>query len=365
MQSQGPEPRTILYLTRKWPPAVGGMETYSVRLTEELARQAKVETVALRGRTDGLPPGALAMLGFALTATWKYLFRDPPPSVIHVGDLAAWPLALLAKLKRPCPPVVISAHGTDVSFHRRKSWKGRLYGAYLRAGARLNRHATVIANSAATAAAAAENGWTGAVVVPLATDFVGRRPLPHHDGQLLFAGRLVERKGCLWFVRNVLPLLPQNIGLKVAGPIWDKAEASALQDPRVTYLGSLDKDALVEAYRTSLSVIVPNIEPESGEFEGFGLVAVEASAVGGLVLASASGGLIEAVMDGETGFSLPPSDPEAWRSKIVEIAGWADEVRDQFLERAMQRTSDVYAWQRVGNDVLSIYRSASADGGQR
>ena len=46
----------VMFITRKWPPAVGGMETWSVRLAEELARIGPVEVVALPGRADRRPP---------------------------------------------------------------------------------------------------------------------------------------------------------------------------------------------------------------------------------------------------------------------------------------------------------------------
>src|SRR3546814_6236030 len=51
-------PISILYLTRKWPPAVGGMETYSGKLTQALARCADipVSVIALPGRRNGQPP---------------------------------------------------------------------------------------------------------------------------------------------------------------------------------------------------------------------------------------------------------------------------------------------------------------------
>jgi glycosyltransferase involved in cell wall biosynthesis len=334
------------------------METYGVRLTRELAKHVPVETVALPGKANGLPPSPPSFIGFALRAARAFLSRPEPPAVLHIGDLASWPLALLCWLRTPRTAVVMSAHGTDVSYHRRKGLKGRLYGAYLRLGALLNRDATVIANSAATAKAAAETGWQGALVVPLATDLIASDHLPPHNGDLLFAGRLINQKGCLWFVRNVLPQLPKHIRLKVAGPVWDKSEEAVLKDPRVDYLGTLDEDALVVAYRNAVCVIVPNIEPPSGEFEGFGLVAVEAAAVGGLVLASATGGLVEAVEDRVTGFSVPTGDADAWCAKIVEVAAWDDKVRQSFLTMAMARSREVYSWSRVADDVLKIYGRA-------
>ena len=129
--------RSVLFITRKWPPAVGGMETYCVELTGELARHVKIEVAALPGRADGLPPTILWLFLFAVRTFWGYVFRSRPPDVIHIGDMACWPLALLAWTRQPHPVVVLSAHGTDVSFHRRNGVKGRLYGTYLGLGARL------------------------------------------------------------------------------------------------------------------------------------------------------------------------------------------------------------------------------------
>jgi glycosyltransferase involved in cell wall biosynthesis len=286
--------------------------------------------------------------------------RRETPDVLHVGDLASWPLALLSWLRSPRAAVVLSAHGTDVSYPRRGGWKGRLYGAYLRVGAMLNRDANVIANSAATAQAASESGWQDVSVVPLATDLTVLEPPPAHGSHILFAGRLVERKGCLWFVQNVLPRLPEHIRLKIAGPLWDSAEQAALHDPRVEHLGALDRETLMTAYREAMCIVVPNIESPSGEFEGFGLVAVEGAAVGGLVLAAATGGLVEAVEDGVTGYLLPPGDSYAWGVKIAEVAGWDGTRRRSFLTLAMARARQVYSWPRVADDVVKIYDRAMA-----
>jgi glycosyltransferase involved in cell wall biosynthesis len=267
---------------------------------------------------------------------------------------------LLAWTRRPRSAIVLSAHGTDVSFPRRKTLKGRLYGAYLWLGARLLRHAALIANSSATAAVAAETGWRTAKVIPLATSVESDAPPQEHGSDLLFAGRLVERKGLAWFVRHVLPLLPEEIGLKVAGTVWDEAERVALAYPRVAYLGALNADGLIEEYRRALCVIVPNIQPPSGEFEGFGLVAPEAAAAGGVVLAAATGGIVDAVRDGETGFLVPSGNAEAWAKKIVEVAQWTPPARLSFVEHSMGRARQIFSWSRVVDDVISVYAVGEA-----
>lgn len=342
----------VLFLTRKWAPAIGGMETYCLRLTECLDKLAEVEVVALPGRADGAPPSPLALLAFPLTVMGRWLGRKARPDVVHLGDMALWPLGLLA---RGTTRIVLSAHGTDVAYHRRGGLKGRLYGAYLRLGSRLLTRARVIANSRATAAVAAETGWKSSAVVPLATDVSGEAPDGSHDGTILFVGRLVERKGCGWFVREVLPLLPETIRLRVAGTGWHEAEQAALSDPRVEFLGPLRGQALVEAYTSAMCVVVPNIDLPNGEYEGFGLVAPEGAAAGGVVLAAASGGLTDAVIDGETGLLVPAGNAAAWAERILEVAGWSRDRRCAFIAGAMARAAEHYSWGRVASETLAAY----------
>jgi glycosyltransferase involved in cell wall biosynthesis len=301
-------------------------------------------------------------MAFSVRAAARYLMRGRPPEVLHVGDMAAWPLALLALARRPRPLIVLSAHGTDVSYHRRGGLRGTAYCRYLQLGARLvGSRARVIANSSATARAAAETGWRIHAIVPLGTrGEVAPAPASGQDGRLLFAGRLVERKGCRWFVEQVLPVLPEGIRLAVAGPVWDERERPALADRRVDYLGTLSQDELRRAYPAALAVVVPNIEPRSGEFEGFGLVAAEAAASGAIVIAANTGGLTEAVLDGETGFLVPSGDPEAWRALIAEIAGWTDDQRAAFTARSTARARDHYSWSRVADEVMQVYAMRTA-----
>ena len=348
----------VVFVTRKWAPAVGGMETYCLRLSEELARRTPLEVIALPGRSDGSPPGAAALLAFPFTAFARILAKRRGIAVIHLADMAIWPLAVLAGLAAGRPRIVLSAHGTDVSYHRRRTWRGRLYGVYLRLGACLLGKATVIANSRATDTVLRETGWRSICVVPLGTDMTVPPPEGTHDGAILFAGRLVERKGFGWFARHVLPVLPAGTRLEVVGPVWHSGEAAALQLSGVTHRGNLHGAELASAYRNALCVIVPNIRVDSGEYEGFGLVAPEAAASGGLVLAADCDGLKDAVLDGETGFLLPSGDAAAWADKIGEVTAWNVEERRAFLARSTRRAQVHYSWTRVADATLETYRHA-------
>ena len=47
----------VLFLTRKWAPAIGGMEVYSMELSEELSHKVNLTVRSLAGNKDGSPPG--------------------------------------------------------------------------------------------------------------------------------------------------------------------------------------------------------------------------------------------------------------------------------------------------------------------
>lgn len=349
------QPR-VTFVTRKWAPAIGGMETYSHRLCEALARRCTLEVIALPGRGDGMPPSAASLLHFPFTVACHLAKERPRPDVLHLGDMALWPLALLGLLVGK-PDIILSAHGTDVAFHRRGGLKGRLYGAYLRLGAHLLRRAKVIANSRATAVVLRETGWRDAAVIPLATDMGSAPSRSGHNGRLLFVGRLVERKGCGWFVREVLPLLPEGIELDVAGTGWSESERNLIANKRVNFLGPLHGEALMMAYRDALAVIIPNVPMANGEYEGFGLVAPEAAAAGGIVLASDCDGLRDAVIDGETGTLLPPANAGKWSEAVASLLRQSDADRLANTDRARDSAQRVYSWDRVAQDTLAIYES--------
>lgn len=345
----------ILFITRKWGPAVGGMETYCERLTEELSKIASIEVIALKGQDNGQPPGILALLFFPFTVLGALLRQKNAPAVIHLGDMAVWPLGIIALAFAPKASVVISAHGTDVAYGARGGFKGGLYNLYMKLGASLLKRAKVIANSRATKRRLNGIGWQCDTVVPLATDL--RAPI-HADfdaKRLLFAGRLVTRKGLGWFVREVLPLLPDHLRVAVAGTPWDESENTALDHPQVDYLGSVSQSELAQRFAKAGCVIIPNIDPDNGEYEGFGLVACEAASAGGLVLAAKTGGLTDAVKDGQTGYLIEAGHPQKWAQKIGQVLSMSPEERAQFLSSSQELAQDYYSWTRVAEQTAEAY----------
>jgi len=352
----------LLFVSRKWSPSIGGMETYSLKLSAELRKYACVERKVLPGRPDGGSPGVGAVLRFGFEAACKIAIRRTPAEIVHIADMASWPLAVVARLRSRRTKVALSAHGTDVAFPDRNGVLPFLYGLYMRLGGHLARNCHVLANSQATETKVRAFGFRSTEVIPLATDLrsaLDLRSREEGERSVLFAGRLLPRKGCRWFIENVLPNLPADVYLDVAGTIWDEREKDALASSRVRFLGALDWEELRLAYANADCVVVPNIPIGPSDFEGFGLVAVEAAAAGGVVLAAAHTGLEDAVLHGLTGMKLQPGDAPAWVAALNDVLDWPDDRRHAFLERSVEAARRHYSWERVGRSTFIAYGHTS------
>ena len=110
------ENRSVLFVTRKWPPAVGGMETYSREMAAELDELCDLKVLALPGRSDGSPPSLLSLLGFVLRVFAHTARHGRRYDGLLVGDLVLFPVAVWGRLTAPTARIVQTVHGTDVFF---------------------------------------------------------------------------------------------------------------------------------------------------------------------------------------------------------------------------------------------------------
>jgi len=127
----------------------------------------------------------------------------------------------------------------------------------------------------------------------------------------------------------------------------DLADRNGIADS-VRFLGPQTRTDLAALFRDAKVVLIPS------HSETFGLVALEAAASGVPVVASASGGLREAVLDGDTGIVLASRDPQAWGAAITTLLGDADLARRLSVDaRARAVRLD---WPRSARGLLDVYR---------
>ena len=331
------------------------METYAKRISQELQKYTEVRVYAFKTNNQRSVVGTGALILFGILTSLQMIFRRKRIDHIMIADLATWPLALAALMRSPRINIVIAAHGTDVSYAFRSTVKGRLYKLYLLLAVRIFRNSLIIANSKATESRINKIGFQRTTVIPLAADCSNLAPSGQHSTNILFVGRIIPLKGLSWFVKEVLSGLPESIHLEVAGQILDPEEAQVLAHPRVHYLKTLNRNDLESAYAKALVVVVPNISVATNEYEGFGLVATEAAASGGIVLAANLDGLKDAVMNNQTGYLLTAEKPEIWIGKIIEISSWTISRRLEFIHSSMEACRQWYSWDRVGHQTFNAF----------
>ena len=134
---------------------------------------------------------------------------------------------------------------------------------------------------------------------------------------VLSVGRLVERKGQDTVLRalvDVIQSVPDVLyAIGGSGPYRDRLQEMVdelgLHD-HVEFLGFVDEDELADRYGgADVFAMVSREIAEVGEVEGFGIVYLEANACGIPVVGGRSGGVEDAVVDGESGLLVDSENP--------------------------------------------------------
>jgi glycosyltransferase involved in cell wall biosynthesis len=197
-----------------------------------------------------------------------------------------------------------------------------------------------------------------------------RRFAPEPGGDrdgVLFVGRLTPHKG----VDRLLWALPAGAGLRIAGsgghdPRPPERDYPALlrrlaQGRDVSFLGPVPDAALPGLYRGATVLALPSVDrtcygrpvPVS---ELLGLVALEAMASGTPVVASRLGGLAEVVVDGETGFLVPPGDTEALGDRLARLVG-DRRLAARLGANARDHVVAGFTWRACAERCLAAYRT--------
>lgn len=356
----------VLFVARRFPPSVGGMERFAFDLFTSLKTEThQIDKVTWGGSNKWLP---LVVPGLFLGALWKIITRRDY-DILHIQDALLSPIGwLLHRLSgRPC---VIIAHGLDITY------KNRLYQAVVPWF--LRRADAIISISAATGEEVVARGVLNerSHVIPLGiTDdteaveagkediaaIIGKK-ITSENQVLLTVGRLVKRKGVQWFIREVFPTLAQTYDQAiyvVAGegaerPAIERAiEATKLQG-RVFLLGEIEEELKLKLYKACNVFVMPNIKVP-GDMEGFGRVAHEAAVAGMPVVASNLEGIADALMDGKNGVLVPTRDTKAYVREISKLLD-SSALRRQFGKDAREYTLQEFGWGGVAERYASIYR---------
>lgn len=181
--------------------------------------------------------------------------------------------------------------------------------------------------------------------------------------RLLSLGRLVKRKGH----DKVLESLPAvnkeipNLSYVIAGTGPEEAYLKSMNyksgNSNVIFLGKItDEEKWV--WLNLCDIFIMPARNISGDFEGFGIVYLEANLAGKPVIAGRSGGVEDAVVNGVNGILINnPEDVNEIAGAIVRLAKDKN-LRDNLGEKGKERAIKDFNWRDQTNKIFKIIKSA-------
>lgn len=306
-----------------------------------------------------LVPGYVAA-GMAAAAR---LVRREPFDLVHVHwPIPHAPIGFAARAAAGIP-VVCSFHGVELTWTRRQL-------PFLRPLLRriIRTADAVTANSSYTARLIREVHDRPVVRIPFGST---ADPLPDDTAsatredsdafELLFVGRLVERKGVHYLLDALARLRDARVRLRVIGdgPMRAELEARARRNgvaDAVVFEGFVSRERLARALGACDAFVLPAIVDTKGDTEGLGVVLIEALQHGKPVIASDAGGIPDVIRDGETGLLVPPADAPALAAAIARLAADA-ELRNRLGTRGRQHVEAEFGWPAIIERLVGLYRS--------
>jgi alpha-maltose-1-phosphate synthase len=188
---------------------------------------------------------------------------------------------------------------------------------------------------------------------------------------VLFLGRITRQKGVTHLV-DAIRYLPRETQIvlcagapdtpEIAAEMRSKVDAVQTTHPRVVWIEKMvSKPEAIQLYTNARVFCCPSV------YEPFGIINLEAMACGTAVVASATGGIKEVVVDGETGYLVPfaqdpvtsfPTDPDQFArdlaSKLNDLL--ADPQKCiRFGAAGRTRAENVFSWRSIGQQTIELY----------
>jgi D-inositol-3-phosphate glycosyltransferase len=191
--------------------------------------------------------------------------------------------------------------------------------------------------------------------------------IPGNRRLVLFVGRIEPLKGvdtllsAAALLKEQHPAALKNVQVAIVGgdPSAPDAEMSRLLELHreldlgglVEFLGAREQAQLPNYYAAADAVVMPS------HYESFGMVALEAMAMGTPVIASRVGGLAHLVRDNATGFLISPRSPQQLADRL-QLLLTNEPLRQQLAAQARSYARG-FDWANIVNRMLEVYATVS------
>lgn len=366
----------ILMVTRNLPPLVGGMERLNWHIADELSHDHDIVLLSHKGAEEKAPKNC-EFFGvklnplplFLVQAFIKTLFicLRYKPDVLFAGSGLTAPITVFwAKIFRKKSIVYI--HGLDIATNH---WLYNLFWLPFIRGAN-----QVIANSTPTQDVCLKKGIL-AQKISIIHPGVTYPPLQKNETLIssikeqykiedkkimISVGRLTERKGLNEFVDLSLPQIiqaQQNTVLVVIGDTPDHSLNKNLQSKtliletakkhniseNILFVGNISDDQILSTWYYLADLHVFPVKHIPDDPEGFGMVAIEAAAHGTPTVAFATGGIVDAVYDGVSGYLVEHGQYHLLCEKIISC------INSTLDTRATEQFSEQFSWENLSDKI--------------
>lgn len=191
-------------------------------------------------------------------------------------------------------------------------------------------------------------------VIKLSTDW----RLPDGVPVVMLPGRLTRWKGQTVLIEAIARLGRDDVRCLIVGSDQGRTgyrrELEALIEKR--QLGGVvhlvgDCGDMPAALMLADAVVSASTDPEA-----FGRVIVEAQAMGRPIVAADHGASRELVLPEETGWLVPPNDPDALADALRSALALDATARESWARRAITRTQELFTKQKMCAETLDVYR---------
>ncbi|MDD3285513.1 MAG: glycosyltransferase family 4 protein [Patescibacteria group bacterium] len=342
----------LLLATLEYPPQIGGVASYYGPLIQAWPTDDVWQVI------DNSQNLLLAPRGFfpwrRAVSTLRRAINEDRPDFLFLGQIlplgsAAWILNCFKPL-----PYGIFLHGMDLSFALR-SWRKRLLTRLILRKARL----IVCANSrvkailldfypaAAQKAVLINPGATaGQPLQEVKDKLIQKYGLA--DKKIIFSmGRLVKRKGFDQVIASLAQVPGDNWRYLLAGDGPEKEALQALaqaspQSQKIIFLGSLSEEEKWSCLDLC-DIFIMTSRDLAGDFEGFGIVYLEANLMGKPVIAGNSGGVGDAVVDMLNGLLVNADNREEIAAALAQLLN-SEDLRKKLGAQGQLRAQREFSW---------------------
>lgn len=181
---------------------------------------------------------------------------------------------------------------------------------------------------------------------------------------ILFLGRIVDKKGLIYAIQAIETLKEQNIIFHVCGSGALQKDLENLVkelslDQSIIFHGRISEEIKIDYLNSADVLLVPSIETEEGDKEGLPVVILEALAAGLPIIASDIGGIKDGVIPNKTGILVHPKDIKQI-AEAINLLYKNKEMKRQMSKWCIEYSKN-FDWKVIANKYLREIKASFED----